>query len=342
MKKILSLFIAFLLLCGSVCAQQHYLPDNHMKNANTPIVAKVFIEGETPETLSTIELGAFVNDTLCGSAFVSVDLDNTYWIQVFYNEVYISGEWQANPDAITFKIYDHSSGLEYATCPTTLTTASEGYGTQAIPVELDFRAVVTQSVGLAYGYNWISTYIDGDPIELLEALQDGLGNNGMSIEGPDGINENLGDGFWWGDLDEIGIASGTMYLIQVEDDCTVELTGMPVNPAAVEITINPGYTWIGFPGTEEVEVESAMSSFDAEDGDAIEGPEGITEYLGDGVWWGDFDMFVPGQGYLYNSASGEVKTLVFQTGGSKARAKNAFPKAKPIVKQKLGNGLKNN
>ena len=185
--------------------------------------------------------------------------------------------------------------------------------------------MVTQSIQLSQGWNWFSTYLDGDPIELLEALQDGLGDNGVSIEGPEGINENLGDGYWWGDLDEIGIASGTMYLILVEDDCTVNLTGMPVDPSTVEITINPGYNWIGFPGMEEVEVEVALQGFEAEDGDAIEGPEGMTEYLGDGMWWGDFDTFVPGQGYMYNSASGEVKTLIFQTGGSKARVKAVSP-----------------
>ena len=196
---------------------------------------------------------------------------------------------------------------------------------------------VTQTIDLAAGYNWVSTYIDGDPIELLEALQTGLGDNGVSIEGPEGINENLGEGTWWGDLDYVGITSGTMYLILVEDDCEVNLTGMPVDPATVEITINPGYNWIGFPGTEEVEVETALAGFEAEDGDAIEGPEGMTEYLGDGMWWGDFDTFVPGQGYMYNSASGEMKTLIFQTGGSKARVKAVSPNKTKMPRPGLDN-----
>ena len=187
-------------------------------------------------------------------------------------------------------------------------------------------STVTQTLELTAGYNWVSTYIDGDPIELLEALQEALGDNGVSIEGPEGLNENLGDGFWWGDLDYVGITSGTMYLILVEDDCEVSLTGMPVDPSTVEITINPGYNWIGFTGTEEVDVEIALEEFEAEDGDAIEGPEGMTEYLGDGMWWGDFDMFVPGQGYMYNSASGEVKTLIFKIDGAKISVKVVSPK----------------
>ena len=184
----------------------------------------------------------------------------------------------------------------------------------------------TQTIALSSGWNWISTYIEvDDPVAMLDMLKASLGENAMSIEGPEGMTENLGDGIWWGDLDEIGIISGTMYLILVEEDCEVNLTGMPVDPAMVEITINPGYNWIGFPGMEEVEVEVALEGFEAEDGDAIEGPEGMTEYLGDGMWWGDFDTFVPGQGYMYNSASGEVKTLIFQTGGSKARVKAVSP-----------------
>ena len=51
----------------------------------------------------------------------------------------------------------------------------------------------------------------------------------------------------------------------------------------------------------------------------IEGPDGVAEYLGDGFWYG-IETLVPGQGYMYYSVSGEPKTLVFQTGRSKAKA----------------------
>ena len=170
-----------------------------------------------------------------------------------------------------------------------------------------------QTVELQAGWNWFSTYIDGEPLDLLDMLKESLGENALTIEGINGMTENLGDGFWMGELDDYGITNEQMYMIQVENDCTMELSGMPVDPATVGITISPGYNWIGFPCTEEVVVEVAMAGFEAEDGDVIESPDGMTEYLGNGMWFGDFDTFVPSQGYMYFSNSEETKTLVFLT-----------------------------
>jgi DNA-binding LytR/AlgR family response regulator len=58
----------------------------------------------------------------------------------------------------------------------------------------------------------------------------------------------------------------------------VELQGTLVNPATVEITINPGPNWIGFPVSQEMEISNAFSNF-AVEGDMVEGAEGMSEYL---------------------------------------------------------------
>jgi hypothetical protein len=179
-------------------------------------------------------------------------------------------------------------------------------------------------IELAEGWNWISTYIEGDPVELLDMLKESLSENGIQIESQyDGLTENIGDGYWWGDLDEVGIMNESMYLIEVAAECTIELEGTAVDPADHEITLYPEWTWIGFPCTEEVDIVVALSGLEAEEGDMIEGPDGVAEYLGGGFWYG-IETFVPGQGYMYFSNSDESKTLVFQTGRSKAKAKAGF------------------
>lgn len=97
---------------------------------------------------------------------------------------------------------------------------------------------------------------------------------------------------------------------------------MPADPADHPIYIYPGSNnWIGFPYSEDVEIATALSGFEVEMGDNIESnTDGVSEYFGDDFWFG-FDTFQPGQGYLYTSASDEVKILVFQIEGSKVRAK---------------------
>ena len=184
--------------------------------------------------------------------------------------------------------------------------------------------VVVQTVALSEGWNWFSTYIEREPVELLDMLKESLSENGIQIESQyDGLTEKIGDGYWWGDLDEVGIMNESMYLIEVAADCTIELEGTAVDPADHEITLYPEWTWIGFPCTEEVDIVVALSGLEAEEGDMIEGPDGVAEYLGGGFWYG-IETLVPGQGYMYYSASDESKTLVFQTGRSKAKVKSGF------------------
>ena len=184
----------------------------------------------------------------------------------------------------------------------------------------------TQTIALVEGYNWVSLSVGvEDPIEMLDQLKAALGDKGITIEGNGVGTEYLGDGEWIGDLDYEGMYNEQMYLIQVSEDCTVELAGTPiVDPTLHVIDIYPGYNWIGFPYSEELDVNEALMGFEALDEDMIESPEGISYYFGE--WMGDVMTLVPGQGYLYFSNSEDQKTLVIQTGGAKARAKVVSPK----------------
>ena len=182
---------------------------------------------------------------------------------------------------------------------------------------------VIQSIELAEGWNNISLFVEvDDPVVMLDILKEGLGENALTIEGSEGYTEFDGEE-WFGDLDELGITNEQSYMINVLSSCTVELQGIPANPTDYEISISQGWNRIGFPSAVELEVEVALSEFAAEEGDMLEGPDGYTEFDGE-EWFGDIEMMVPGKGYQYFSNSDEVKTLVFQTVGSKAKAKSGF------------------
>ena len=193
-----------------------------------------------------------------------------------------------------------------------------------VEVSVAPATMVTQTIELLAGYNWVSLYVEvEDPMEMLVQLETALGDRGITIDA-DGIGtENFGDGEWFGDLDFEGVYNEQMYLIQVSEDCTIELEGAPIDPSVHEIYIHAGYNWIGFPYAEELDINVAFSGFEAEDEDYIETPEGISYYFGE--WMGDIMTLVPGQGYMYFSNSEDVKTLVIQTGGSKARVKVVSP-----------------
>ena len=172
---------------------------------------------------------------------------------------------------------------------------------------------VTQTIELTEGWNWISTYIEAeDPVELLQMLEAALGENASQISSAELFTENDG-GDWWGDLDEEGVTNEQMYMILVENACTITLQGNTANTANHAITINPGWNWIGFPCDHEMTIEEALGGFDAEEGDVFANSEFFTEF--DGEWFGDVETLLPGQGFMYFSNSEETKTLII--GGGK-------------------------
>ena len=168
-----------------------------------------------------------------------------------------------------------------------------------------------QTIELDAGWNWISLYIEVDgPIETLQLLEAALGDNATVISASEMYTEYYGGGFWIGDLDDEGITNEQMYMVEVVNDCEIELEGMAVDPANHEIIIYPGWNWIGFPSSQELGLEEALADFEVEDGDQLANADDYTEFYG-GVWIGDIDSLVPGQGYMYFSNATVPKFLTF-------------------------------
>ena len=178
--------------------------------------------------------------------------------------------------------------------------------------------VVTQTINLVQGWNWFSPYVEAEsPIALLQMLEEALGENAEQIQSSETYTEYFAGG-WWGELDDEGITSDQTYWIYATTDCTVELEGTPVNTEDVEITINPGWNWIGFPSAVELDVNEALAGFEAENGDQLQGEDIYTEYYGG--WWGELETLIPGEGYWYYSSSNVTKTLVFSTAAKRKAA----------------------
>ena len=172
-----------------------------------------------------------------------------------------------------------------------------------------------QTVTLSEDWNWFSTYIDiTNPIEMLQTLETALGENGIQIKNSNISTEYDSEWGWFGDLDEVGFTNEEMIMIKTDTICTVELEGLPANPADHPITINPGWNWIGYPCAETMTLGEAFTNFTPEVGDKIKNIEGSSEYDSEWGWFGDVETLVPGHGFMYYSSSAVTKTLVFQTG----------------------------
>jgi hypothetical protein len=171
---------------------------------------------------------------------------------------------------------------------------------------------VQQTLILSEGWNWFSPYVKVDnPINLLQMLEQALGENAnMILSMEDGMTEYDGEE-WFGDLDDVGLANTQMYMVLANADCTVEMEGMPADITDYEITIKPGWNWIGFPSAAALDVIDALANFAAAEGDIILSQnDGMTEYDGED-WFGDLETLEPGVGLMYFNSSDETKVLVY-------------------------------
>ena len=173
------------------------------------------------------------------------------------------------------------------------------------------HATQTQTITLTPGWNWFSTYLSGEPTELLQMLENSLGSNGIVIKSNAVSTDYYDDYGWYGDLDDEGLKSSQMYMIKTNAACTVELEGVPANPAEVGITIRHGWNWIGFPCAEAMSVADALAGFQAEDGDILKSSGASTDYYEGFGWYGELETMEPGEGFMYYSNSQTTKTVYF-------------------------------
>ena len=297
-----------------------WIPNSDYPGEGMAVVAQIKIEGSLLDR-ATWEVGAFCNDEC--RACVYPLTDRTEDDLGYFAYMNIAGN---DGDIITFRLYDAESGEDFpGYCRTTVELVNGG--TLGMDPDarnlfvLNFVTTYTYTQELSEGWNWVSFYIaTGDSVDLLDQLKESLGDNGLQIQASDGTVTEFDGEEWFGDLDEVGIYNEQAYWIETSAACTIELTGVPAVVDEYEITINPGWNWIGFPSAEPIAVADALANFEVEEGDQIQCNDATsTEFDGE-EWFGDLETFTPGQGYMYFSASDETKILVFST-GAKAKGK---------------------
>lgn len=178
------------------------------------------------------------------------------------------------------------------------------------------ESVVTQTIELAKGYNWISFYVKTS----LQDLQSALGNKAISIEtSDDGTGDwnikaeyNTETNTWSGNL--IELSPILMYSIQCSESCSIELKGALLNPSELEYTLAPGLTLINYPLDKELSITEALAGLSCVDGDRLKSKVGESVYYSDFGWDGFFlQSMIPGKGYTYYNSSQETKTFVYPT-----------------------------
>ena len=171
----------------------------------------------------------------------------------------------------------------------------------------DPEAVVTQTITLASGVNWVSFNVETTLDDLKAAL---VATGGTNIVIKAKSSSTTWNGHrWLGSLN--GFNVNQMFMIILQSGCEITLQGMPMAPAAHPLTISNGTNWIGYPLNESMTLTEAFAGFPANQ-DVVKSKTASVTWNGH-RWVGQLNTLQPGQGYIYQSKASGNKTFTFPT-----------------------------
>ena len=179
------------------------------------------------------------------------------------------------------------------------------------------QTTITQITNYLEGWNWWSSYIELDDASSLQILEAGLGTDGMMIKSQnDGFASYLNGFGWYGSLTTIN--NENTYQVRVGEPCVVELSGNSTISTDHPITLNTGWTWVGYPVTVSMGVSEAFSGIVPQSSDMLKSQnDGFASYLDGFGWYGSLNTLHPGMGLMYKSNNNESVTLTYPEVGAR-------------------------
>lgn len=174
----------------------------------------------------------------------------------------------------------------------------------------------TFTLDLAQGWNWIS-----HPLSRNIAISEVNANATQVLSQTALATKDAALG-WTGTLSSLLSSEG--YKINMSLDTEYTFDGPFLADDAV-ITLKKGWNWISYPHLATQPLASALSAFQASEGDIIVGQDGFATYE-NGTWSGSLETLDPGTGYIYYSS---VPTSITFTTADKLTRSRAIFRAQP-------------
>lgn len=248
-------------------------------------------------------VGVFVDGECRGIAHPAYNAryDNSFLLLDVYGNDDDAGK------VLTFKAYDASTGIMY---PVTTTSQDVTFsanvliGKYAAPLLIETADKIEQTMLLSTGWNWTSFYVNADDMNVssvFASVADGV----ETVKTKDEF-ANCDKGTWYGKTFDVDNRS--MYKARMSSTKVLKLIGSYGSKEDRTITVVPGWNWIAYNNTQTASVADALAGMDPQDGDMIKGQYGFA--LFDGYeWTGSLKALTPGQGYMLQSASANVRTF---------------------------------
>jgi len=261
------------------------------------VVGQIKIGGVYQEDKEDI-LAAFMGTRCVGLASPQFDkINNGYYL---YMDIY--GNEADNNQVLTYSLWDAGTGRIYPGVDKDASlgsfTAGAMIGTLSEPITFNATDKVEQQLSLKQGWNWLSTNVVSTTPSLIDQLKVGVGTIGEQLKSRIDGYIDYSNGGWYGSLQSLNQKS--MYMLKTNEAKTLKMVGAMAKPADFRITINKGWSWIGYVPSFVAPLKEALSGLTPNTGDQIKGQVGFASYSGT-AWYGSLQYMMPGLGYMYNS-----------------------------------------
>ena len=164
-----------------------------------------------------------------------------------------------------------------------------------------------QSDCLTDGWNWWSSQIAMNTANDFGKVKNALNTDGIIIKSQnDGFVSYYGEE-WYGNLTTLN--NSEMYMIEMGAERNISISGILMNGEDVPVTLNNGWSWMGYPMHESMTVSDALMNLSPTMNDIVKSRDGFATYYPGIGWIGSLTTLSPGMGYMYESHAEE--TIVF-------------------------------
>ena len=282
----------------------HWSVNVHQFADNMTVTGIIQVEG-VEQAVPSLEIGAFCEGECRGRQLL------TYYPQVDRYLVFLMlyGE---EGDMFTFRLYDHEAGEELtAGCASVLTFESDAIvGSFLDPYVFNFTDM--QLTQFSQGWNWWSAYVELAGMDGLGQLEESLGDNGITIRSQAGYTDYYAGYGWYGSLSSIDNESS--YKIKASAPCVAAMAGGTAVPSQHPITLDQGWTWMGYLPSFALDINTALAGLEATQGDKVKSQAGYSDYYPGYGWFGSLNTIEPGMGLMYYSTNGEAVTFTYPDG----------------------------
>jgi hypothetical protein len=243
-------------------------------------------------------------------------------------------------DTITFKVWNAAEGKEHTQIiPATLIFSADSVrGTYIKPQFFDASFMLTRTLPLKAGWNWVSANVlCPDSTNLNKFMGSLHPHTGDILVGQTGYSDYSSSFGWTGSLSAptSGIKIQSSYRIDVAAADTLVFSGKQVDPTTKPITLTTGWNWVGFVSLRNLPVKDALANLNAKSGDVIKSQTSFALYDSTLGWSGSLAYMVPNQGYMLRSKTGG--TFVYPISGINGKRQiPAGPEVAPTWKVNAG------